>query len=183
MPGANLLTATFIVFDLELNPLKKLRLWVKPDPVDGRTIFQVEPEALAVNKIDLIEHDKKSITYKEAKPILYQWLSETSAEYGYLIPFGNQVQGDINKITETIISKNSWSQFVDRRVIELSSLGQTLKVMGKIPFEASLSLGSIAKTLGIPFCEDSWHDDEYDVNLGASVLAEYMRLFEVVKTS
>jgi hypothetical protein len=170
------------VLDENFKCIQSLDLLVKPDinkdERGGRSIYSLQAEAMAVNKIDLIHHDSVAITYKEAKPIVYQWLQDMNSIYGYLTPFGNLVGQDIDKICESVISRGAWESFVDRRVIELSSLGKTLQSLGKIPETQSLSLSKISEYFGFEVDKDLLHTAQYDVEVGVFVLKKYMELMK-----
>lgn len=175
-PDVSLLTASFVIFSPTYKILDKLSLNLKPDLVNGRTNFVIQAEALAVNKIDLIEHNKIAISYKEGGTLLYNWLQDKKNKYGKLTPFGNLVQGDISKIVRTLISLGTWGTFVDNRVIELTSIGKNLQIQGKIHEKQSLSLGALADFFEIKVDKSLLHTAEYDVILGAEILKAYNKL-------
>ena len=179
LPESQLLTLYMGVVDDNFKIIQSLDLKIKPDPINGRTVYShIEVEALAVNKIDLIDHDKLAITYKQAKTIVYKWLEEMYSLYGYLTPFGNMVQGDVDKIFECLISRGAWDNFCDRRVIELSGIGKTLQLMGKIPETQSLSLSKISKYFEMQVDDNLLHTAKYDVEVGAFVLKKYLDLLK-----
>lgn len=178
-PEAQLLTLYMGILDDNFKIIQSLDLKIKPDPINGRTVYShIEVEALAVNKIDLIDHDKVAITYKQSKTIVYKWLEEMYSLYGHLTPFGNMVQGDVDKICECLISRGAWDNFCDRRVIELSGIGKTLQLMGKIPETQSLSLSKISKYFEMQVDDNLLHTAKYDVEVGAFVLKKYLDLLK-----
>ena len=136
---------------------------------------------MQVNRINLIKHEQESMTYKQAKPLIYSWLSNVSRDYSCLTPFGNAVNQDINKICDCVISKDSWENFVDRRVLELSSIGKFLQLNGMIPLTQSLSLSKIAEYFGEAVDSDKVHTASGDVEIGASVLKHYSKFLEHLK--
>ncbi len=167
----DLLQINLSVINDNFEIVDKLSLDVKPDPYNGRTSYQnIEAEALRVNKIDLAQHDLTAITYKESKPIIYNWLQNAYSQYGSLTPFGQNVQRDINIITRYTISTDSWFNFCDRRVIDTISLGKFAQMLGIIPMSQSLSLSKVTKYLGIEVDESLLHTAEYDVALGAKYI-------------
>jgi hypothetical protein len=169
------------ILDDNFKIIQSLDLKIKPDPINGRTVYShIEVEALAVNKIDLIDHDKVAITYKQSKTIVYKWLEEMYSLYGHLTPFGNMVQGDVDKICECLISRGAWDNFCDRRVIELSGIGKTLQLMGKIPETQSLSLSKISKYFEMQVDDNLLHTAKYDVEVGAFVLKKYLDLLKSI---
>jgi hypothetical protein len=175
LPGSQILTLFMGVIDNNYNIIQALDLKVKPDSVDGRTVYShIEVEALAVNKIDLQEHDKLAVPYKQAKTMLYKWLEDMYTLYGTLTPFGNSVGGDVNKICECLISRVSWNNFCDPRTIDLVSIGKTLQLLGVIPETQSLSLSGMSGFFGSKINKKMVHTAQYDVELGAFVLKKYM---------
>jgi hypothetical protein len=179
LPESQLLTLYMGIVDDNFKIIQSLDLKIKPDPINGRTVYShIEVEALAVNKIDLIDHDKVAITYKQSKTIVYKWLEEMYSLYGHLTPFGNMVQGDVDKICECLISRGAWDNFCDRRVIELSGIGKTLQLMGKIPETQSLSLSKISKYFEMQVDDNLLHTAKYDVEVGAFVLKKYLDLLK-----
>jgi hypothetical protein len=179
LPGTQPLTLYMGVLDENFKIIQALDLKVKPDPIEGRTVYShIEVEALVVNKINLIDHDKVATTYKQAKTIVYKWLEDMQSIYGELTPFGNMVGGDINKICEYLISRGSWDGFCDRRVIELTSVGKTLQLLGRIPEKQSLSLSKISEYFGMKVDNNMLHTARYDVEVGAFVLKNYLELLK-----
>jgi len=172
----SLLSVCFSLLNGKLEPIHTLNLKVKPDPdADGRVAYKIQAEALAVNGINLIEHDKAAITYKESKPIIYNWLKEMHDSYGSLTFFGNNIQRDIDLITNYTISENSWNNFCDRRVIDTSVIGKFLQLAGKIPEDQSLSLSKITKYYGVDVSKYGVHTSDGDVLLGIELIKNYLK--------
>ena len=176
----NLLTLYMGIVDKNYKIQDSLDLKLKPNPSleerGSRAIYSIQPEAMTINKIDLYQHDLEALAYKDAKTMVYQWLQAMNQKYGELTPFGNLVSQDINKITDCVISKPSWENFVDRRVIELSAICKTLQLLRKIPESQSLSLKKIAEYFGVYVDVTRLHTAEYDVLIGAEVLKCYTSL-------
>lgn len=92
----SLLSAYFGVLDENFNLLDELELFVRPD----NHIYQVTAEALGINKINLVEHEKKAVTYKEAGTKLFNFIEKNSTVHKYFIPKGT----DLKKIAESRIN-------------------------------------------------------------------------------
>ena len=163
-----------VIEDYEI--IDTLNLLVKPDSVSGRTQYFVQGEALRVNGINLGQHDLDAICYREAKQMIFGWLDGMHQEHGKLMPFGNGIARDIQMITKYTISSKSWDMFVKRNPIELTSIGNCLKLMGLIPEDQSLSLKNIATYFGAEIDEEKVHTAEYDVWLGIQALKGYSSL-------
>ena len=89
----SLLTSHFIIADEQLNVIEELGLVIKPN---DHQPYRVQATALAVNKINLIEHDKVAITQSEAAQKLFLFLKKHSNNGQIkLIPIGHNVSFDI----------------------------------------------------------------------------------------
>ena len=176
--GNSILTLNMSIIDDNFDIAESLNLKLKPDPIEGRSLYTVDAEAMEVNKIDLAKHDAEAITYKQSKTIIYEWLEQMYEEYGFLTPFGNCIQGDIDSIIALTITKNSWNNFVSYNSIELLSIGNFLKFAGKIPEDQSLSLSKLAEFLGVKIDTNLVHSAEYDVWIGAQIIKYYFELLK-----
>jgi hypothetical protein len=114
--------------------------------------------------------------YKESKQFIYDWLKDAKNDFGKLLPFGNGVSRDIQLITKFTISPKTWETVVMKNPIELTSIGNNLKMLGLIPMEQSLALSKIASYFGVEIDEEKVHTAEYDVWLGTQVLKHYNQL-------
>lgn len=170
----SLLTAYLAILDENFGVTTELSLKVKPE--DGR--YVVTAQALAVNKINLIEHDKVAITYKAAKPLLYNFLKNNfTVGQDQFIPIGHGIYFDIIRLKQDLISEGSWEQFVSYRLLDTSNVVQFLRAAGLFPNDVSGSLGSLMKHFGItPVGE--LHDARNDTISTVDVLQQ---LFKIIK--
>jgi hypothetical protein len=175
-PDVDLLTAHFAVCDAQWNVMDELDLAVKPNEKDetGSTLYKVTAGALQVNKINLIEHDKVAISYSEAGARLRDFLWRMS-ENGKikLQPMGKNVAFDVKKITDTILGKKTWNQFVSYRCYDLTPLITYLKRKGKLALDAPESLEGLAKHFGYSFTAHTAKGDNY---AGIEVIKHLERL-------
>lgn len=143
----SLLSADFGVYDHRLNQISELPLWIKPN--DNKP-YQVMAEAMDVNKINLVEHDKIAISESEAGQRLYNYLKQES-EGGKikLVPIGHGVVMDIQFVNAHLINKAGWDYFCSYRYQDTAVIGQFLKDMGLIPQSVTGKLGLYAKHFGI----------------------------------
>jgi hypothetical protein len=138
----SLLTVYFVVVNQHFQRISELYLHVKPD--DG--IYRVCGRAMEVNQINLAEHDKIAIPYKEAGSKLYQFLSNNSDKGKIkLVPVGHGIRGDIDVVVEHLINRNTFENFTSYRALCTSSTAQFLKLCGLLPDTVSGSLESLAK--------------------------------------
>lgn len=144
----SLLTAYFIVLDSDLTTvLGDLDLKIKPNA--GGT-YRVTAEALAINGINLVEHDKVAITQSEAASRLYEFLKIHNPDgKAKLVPIGHNVYFDEEFIKEHLIAKGNWNKFVSYRRLDTGTIAEFLRLKGTIPRDVKGSLGSIASHLDV----------------------------------
>ncbi len=149
--GVALLSTHLAVCDTSFNIIDELELLTKPN--DGH--YLVTAEALSVNRINLIEHDKVALTYSAAGQELRNFLWKYSKNGAIkMVPVGKNVGGDVKWITDNLLGMKTWNQFVSYRLYDITTLVTYLKRMGKLPQDAPESLSGIAKFLGI---NAEWH--------------------------
>jgi len=166
----SLLTAYFLVTDADMNPLGELSLAVKPDDGD----YIVSGQGMSVNKINLAEHDKIAIPYKQAKPLLFNFL-QTHGKVHRVTPVGHGVKGDIEFVLKYLISTGSWEQFCTYHYLDTSVVLQFLRACGKMPMDTDGSVGALAKYFNIPIDGDL-HDASVDTKTTAAVFKQFIAL-------
>lgn len=176
----SLLTVYFTTLDENFKPLRELDLKLVPD--DG--IFKVTGKGMSVNKIDLYDLETYGIPYKNAKTVIYNYLKDSYDEFNAgkgegerekLTPIGQNVAGDINHITDKIISFGSWDGFVSYDVIDTLTISRFLRRKGTLPADLSCSLGSLVQYFGIKV-EGNPHEARYDTLATVEV---YKKLLEI----
>jgi hypothetical protein len=167
----SLLTAYFMVTDAQFNVLDEIYLRVKPDNNDP---YILSGQGMAVNKINLQEHDAVAITYKQAKPHLYAFLQK-NAGTTKLTPVGHAVKSDISHFIKYLISEGSWEQFCTYHYIDTSVVLQFLRACGKIPLDVDGSVSALAEHFGI-VPQGELHDAKTDTILTMNILKHFVNL-------
>jgi oligoribonuclease (3'-5' exoribonuclease) len=158
----SLLSVYLLATDDQFNAIGSLYLYLKPD--DG--IYRVCAEAMNVNKINLVEHDTRAITYKEGSTKLYNWLKQLTNEgKTKATVVGHGVYADVEWIIYHLMSRGSWETFTSYRKLDTQAVCQFLKACGLFPETVSGSLISIAQYFGITVDENACHDAKYDTEL------------------
>lgn len=168
----SLLTAYFGVFDRYFNLVDELDLKLKPD--DG--IYKVTGQALDINKINLVEHDKVAMSYKEGGSALYRFLNENYKLHGQLTPVGHNGHFDVNMYQTHLVSRGSWEQFVSYRMIDTMTVARFLQDIRVLSPELGISLGNLIKTLDIQVVGNP-HEAKYDA---LATMRVYQKLKELV---
>lgn len=173
-----LLTVSLIHTDQNFN-LTGLELNLKLKPDDG--IYLVEPRALGINKIDLVEHDKEAVTYQVVKSnqILYRFLKDCS-EYNRvnstnkLTVVGKNVWTDLVQLWNKLISRGAWESFVSYSQLDISSIWKYLELIGKVPILPKTSLVNIAEYLGVD--NSRGHEAFGDCLMGIEIMKKIKEL-------
>jgi DNA polymerase III epsilon subunit-like protein len=99
LEGTSLLSLYCGVYDESFTLLDELELFLRPKD----HIYHVTAEGLGINKIDLVEHEKKAIPYAEGGTLLYDFIEKHSVAHNYYIPAGVDIREIANLRLE------SWS--------------------------------------------------------------------------
>lgn len=179
---SDLLTVWFGIYNSKFELIDELDLSVKPDS----GFYKVQAQGLEVNKINLVEHDKIALSYKDAKHLVYQFLVKNTignklylntelSEDKLLIPIGQSVIYDINAVCRTLISKGSWESMVSRRPLDTKYISRYLQFTGKIPMNQSISLGGLIEYFNIKV-DGVQHEAKYDALCTVEALKEMLKL-------
>lgn len=167
----SLLTAYFLATDDKFHRVGDLYLEVKPD--DG--VYVLSGQGMSVNKINIAEHDKRAVPYKDAKPLLFTFLQKMHQKFGRLTPVGHGVRGDIEHVIARLISQGSWEQFCTYHYVDTSVVLQYLRAIGKMPESGDGSIVALADYFGIKVVGED-HDARVDTAKTLGVMREFVRL-------
>ncbi len=162
----SLLSLGMVIANENFDILVEREWLLKPD--DG--LYLVEAKALSVNGINLIEHDKVAIKYKDAASDVYQFL------FGHkdLVPVGKQVDGDIRRVQKNLLTKKTWSSLCSHRVVEVSSIFRFMKALGSFHRIENGSLKELAEAFGLK--TEGLHGALFDAKLTLKVYELMLKL-------
>lgn len=168
-PKQSLLTFYGVVTDENFDVLDEISFALKP--ADG--IYRIQIEALRVNQINLVEHDKVAISMEHGKVKLRDFLVKNSC-YGVhkLHPAGWNIYWD-NAIVQKQLLED-FDDFFSRHCLDVAGIAVLLKTMGKLPEGLKLSLSTLAEHYGVNFLTQA-HDAKSDVGVTISVLKCMLR--------
>jgi DNA polymerase III alpha subunit (gram-positive type) len=165
----SLLTLFALLLDSKANIIDKIDLKIKPKD----HVYCVCAEALNVNNINLLEHDKIAMAYKMAQQKFHDFLSNhkvpnTSKK---IMPIGQNVNFDIGFMK--MFYKN-WNKVISHRTVDLISVTEFLKLTGTINMSSDEenSLENVAKHFNM--CYSDAHEAEFDVMLTYKLLKLYI---------
>jgi DNA polymerase III alpha subunit (gram-positive type) len=174
--NCNILTAYFIILDDDLNRIDTLDLKIK------HKYYTVYPQALEVNKINLIDHhnDSESLYLELAMIKLSSFLEKNKDNNKYKI-LGHNVQFDLKMlISNNLINSDCINAYLNiDKVYDSLILAKKLKQLKLIPSKQSLSLSKICYYFELNeslIDSTNFHNAEYDIKL--TVLL-YKKLLEL----
>ncbi len=159
----SLLTLYGVILDKNFNQVDSISLKIKPD--DG--IYRIEPEALEINKIDLIAHDKVAITESQAKVQINRFIEDYNTLFDGKLTFGGWNTYWDNQFVQKYLCPNL-NDLISRHLFDVASIAVLLKSMGKIPSSLKISLVNLAKHYNVNL--ENAHDAEFDLKATIAVL-------------
>jgi DNA polymerase III alpha subunit (gram-positive type) len=180
----SLLTVHGQILDDKLEVKDEIDFAIKPN----NGIYPVEVEALVVNKIDLIQHDKVAITETEAANKLLKFLikHKGTVNKDLIVFVGHNCSLDIKflqvlftKVSDTTVAGFTWYKIFNRRVLDTGSIGQLMKLTGHVPVDNPGSLASLGELFGI--VNQGAHTSKGDVDATREILKSMVRKLELIK--
>jgi DNA polymerase III epsilon subunit-like protein len=160
-----------IVDEKTLETKAEINLLIKPDNKE----YHVTAEAMNINRINLIEHEKNAKYERDAKELFLQFLNDNRTIGEKLTVVGWNVGFDLKFIHSKLIPQDVWEQYVSYRIYDLQPVGQFLKETGKLPSNLS-SLVSYSKHFGIDVTKA--HDARADVVMTKEVLRNFRKVLQ-----
>lgn len=163
--NCNLLTVSFIVLDSDLNEIECLNISLK-----NNNGYHIYPEAMGVNKIDIIKHHRNSLDIVDARKKLLTFLNKYKLQYS-LIPIGHNIQFDIKFIKKSgLLTDTEYSKYISYNSIDTISIAQFLKLSGVLHEKQSISLVNLCSAAQIKRQENLEHSAEYDTRMTIKLL-------------
>lgn len=165
----SILTAYFVVLDEKLNMVDELDLSIK----DSDSGYVVTAGALAVNKINLVQHDKIAVERKEAANRLKFFIERMTKMGGSkLLPIAHNIEFDMNFIDNQLLPE--FTKLISHRKFCTSVITRFLHLGDAIPKSATGSLDRTAKAMGVKFNKDGAHNAKADVEVCVNLLKAYL---------
>lgn len=168
----SLLEVAFVVLDENLKVLDSLVMKLKDKETNAT--YKVTPGALAINKVNILEHNKESITYEQGKVKLLNFL-EKNKEVKFT-PLGHNIAFDFGFVYANLMPKEQLDKYVDYHAVDTSVIGNYLKDKGIGPSGRKYSLKHWATFFGMEVDEKDLHSALDDVILTIEV---YKRMLEL----
>jgi DNA polymerase III epsilon subunit-like protein len=159
---SNLLTAYFIVLDDNLNTIDTFDLKLQ------HPVYSITAKALEINKIDILKHDRESISVLNAKEQFKNFLIKNKGLYRYT-PIGHNIQFDIKFLLASgLISEKDYSQYISACSLDTMIIANFLKLSGDLRKNIQLNLTSLCKH----YCINSVnaHNCEADIKMTIELL-------------
>lgn len=132
-PEYSLLTLAAIVADADFNPLRggnesdTLSLAIR------HPTYVVSPEALTINKIDLVHHSARGIKLEQARQKFEDFVRQAKNMCGKkLIPIGHNLPFDLSFVWAQLLQKEDWNQYCDYHFLDTMVAARFFKAAGVI---------------------------------------------------
>jgi DNA polymerase III alpha subunit (gram-positive type) len=157
-----------MVLDNKLNIVDSIDLVIKPN--DGRYVLDIQ--AMNVNKINILEHDKIAISEYEAgrrlNNFLFKHVGIWSEKPNRLIPAGHNIGGLDIPMGMRLVGTDNWRRLVSYRLLDTGNIGQFLVLQGILPENNSCSLRDLCEHYKIDYT--GAHDAKQDALMTLEVL-------------
>lgn len=168
----NLLTATFIVLDTDLNELDRLNISLKSES------YTINAKAMEVNKIDIVKHQTNSKDLIDTKAQLINFLKKNKTNF-YLTPVGHNIQFDIQFIKKLL--GDEYNNYFSYNSVDTIVIANFLKICGKLPERQPVSLSKLSEYYGIQRRagdndDQAFHTSEYDTEITVKLLKKFVEL-------
>jgi DNA polymerase III alpha subunit (gram-positive type) len=176
-PKMSLLTLHGILLNSELQEIDRIDLTIKPN--NGQ--YLTTAQAMSVNKIDLVKHDKVAIPEREAAKQFYNFAFRHGGQEK-MIPAGHNLSLDIRFAKKHLLKDpdnaegDAWGKFFSHRRLDTATIAHYLILAGKLPENLDGSLWSLAQYFGISY--DGAHNAKFDAELSLKILKKLIGLVD-----
>lgn len=136
----SLLTLAAIVADKEFNPIRggnngdTLTLSIR------HPTYVVSPEALTINKIDLVHHSACGLKIEEARDKFAAFLEQAKRMSGEkLIPVGHNLPFDLKFVWAQLMPEDQWKKYCHHHFVDTLVVARFFKAAGVINGGCSLT--------------------------------------------
>lgn len=142
-------------------------------------LYIVEADGLAVNRINIVEHDKVATPIADVKLHFKNDICKWSFGVGKqkITPIGHNVRFDVKFVKNHIMP--DWDNYFDRRQIDTAGIAKFLFLTGALPDMASYKLSDVARSLEIDFKEEDLHTSKGDVDLTLAILRKFKQIVHI----
>lgn len=176
-PKTSLLTLYGMVLNDQLQIQDTIDLKIKPN--DGR--YKITADALSINGIDIVSHDKVAIPEHQAAHEFYDFACKHSMGETKMIAAGHNLSLDIRFVKQHLLKADNsegdcWGKFFSYRRLDTATIAHYMILTGKLPDSLDCSLGSLAAHFGFDYSKA--HDAQFDTELTLNVLKELIGLVD-----
>jgi len=171
----SLLTIFGYVLSENLSIMREISYAIKAE----NGLYIVEAEGLAVNRINIVEHDKIATPIADVKLRFKNDICKWNFAGGQekITPIGHNVRFDVKFVKNHIMP--DWDNYFDRRQIDTAGIAKFLFLTGVLPNLVSYKLSDIACSLGIDFNEEDLHTSKGDVDLTLAILRKFKQIVRI----
>lgn len=177
-----LLTIFGLALNGSLDVIDSIDLKIKPNS----GIYHVDTKAMIINKINLIEHDRKAVSERRASNKLSKFLYQLRfKKLGYppeapgpLVPVGKNAGFDI-RFLKKLLGEEEYTKYFSSRILDISSIVHFQQLCNILPPNLDDSLPGLAEYFN--FSTKNLHNAEFDAKLTLKVLKRLIQNNNVTK--
>lgn len=151
-PDYSLLTLAAVVADKDFHPIRggnnvdTLSLAIRHDT------YVVSPEALTINKIDLVNHSACGLKLEQAQQKFEDFVRQAKEMAGErLIPAGHNLPFDLNFVWAQLMPQDQWRRYFHYHFLDTMVVARFFKATGVI--EGGCSLTNLCDLFGFSTAE------------------------------
>jgi oligoribonuclease (3'-5' exoribonuclease) len=148
-PDFTLLEAAFVITDDSLNVKNTLSFALAPDD----SVYRVHPRALEVNRIDIMTHHRRAVTYTQSGAMLSEFLYPYQQHANRLTIAGWNVAFDLNFLRSVYDERLVWDTLFSHRVLDVQVVSRFLQLLGRLPSTLG-SLDSHVRHYGLAIAQE-----------------------------
>lgn len=168
----SLLTLYAEILDEQFNVLDSIDLKIRPD--DG--LYCVKASALAINNINIVEHDKEAMSQQVAAECFQNFISCHTIDNTRLVIVGHNVGTfDVPFIKKNLFKKD-WDRYFFYRYLDTSAIGEYLSMAGVLPSDMNASLANLAAYFGFDY--SGAHEAKFDTQLTKNIFIKMINLIQ-----
>lgn len=167
----SLLTVAAIVADRNFQPLRggtaedTLYLELR------HPTYIVTPEAITINKIDLIHHSARGLKLEEAQQKFAAFLQRGhQLTGGKMIPAGHNLAFDLTFIHSQLMFESEWRKYVTHPTLDTAGIAQFFNAAGLLDCRCNLT--AVCEKLGVPL--DNAHNALVDTRASLEVARRFV---------
>lgn len=137
--------------------------------------YIVTPEAITINKIDLVHHSARGLKIEEAQQKFAEFLQRGyQLTGGKMIPAGHNLAFDLNFIHSQLMFESEWRKYVTHPTLDTAGIAQFFNAAGLVDCRCNLT--AICERLDVPL--ENAHNALADTRASLALARRFVELMQ-----